>query len=137
MRIELDDNDIREIMEEIVIDTDVYDNPIQPTDKDFKIAMAEVALDRMAKNLKEEYLKDFNNHVLGTYSILNNFARDIVRERSDEIVDKAVELVSERIIEKKKIKDEIPKASEIKTIYKDWENLFSEMVDKAIKKKFS
>lgn len=137
MKIELDDNDIKEIMEEIIIDTDVYDNPIQPTDKDFKVAMAEVAIDRMAENLKKEYLKDFNSNVLGTYSILNNFARDIVKERSDEIVYKAVELVSERILEKKRIKDEMPKASEIKTIYKEWENLFSEMVDKAIKKRFS
>lgn len=129
MKIELDNDDIKEIMNEIY--------PIKPTDKDFKIALVEVAIDRMACDFKKEYLKNFNENIYGIYGMLNKFAYDIAKEHTDEIIDAIVDNVSKKILEKKKIKDEMPKASEIKTIYKEWEDMFKDMVNNAIKKKFS
>ena len=63
-------------------------------------------------------------------------ANFIVKERSDEIVDKVIEQVSRKILAKKSIVNEMPKKTEIANINKEWENYFLELIGKAIAKRF-
>ena len=63
-------------------------------------------------------------------------ANSIVKERSDEIVDKVVERVYLKILAKKAIVNEMPKKTEVANINKEWESYFLELIDKAIAKRF-
>lgn len=60
----------------------------------------------------------------------------IVKERSDEIVDKVIEQVSRKILAKKSIVNAMPKKTEVMNINKEWESYFLELIDKAIAKRF-
>ena len=60
----------------------------------------------------------------------------IVKEHSDEIVNKVIEQVSRKILTKKSIVNEMPKKTEVMNINKEWESYFLELIDKAIAKRF-
>ena len=70
------------------------------------------------------------------YETIRNDAKQIVRIHSNDIVDKVVKRVSDEIMKKKSIVDEMPKKSEVANISKEWENYFIELIDKAIAKRF-
>jgi len=62
--------------------------------------------------------------------------KQLIKDRSDEIVDRVVEIVSDKIAHKKALVDMTPKASEIGKLSKENEKYFCDMIDKAIAKKF-
>ena len=105
-----------------------YDN--QPvTGMDIKKAIVNFAVEKFIDQLYNAHVNDDVRHEIVQQ------ANSIVKERSDEIVDKVVEQVSQKILAKKAIVNEMPKKTEI-AINKEWENYFLKLIDKAIAKRF-
>ena len=100
------------------------------TGKDVKKALANLAVEKFIDQL-------YNNHVDDNVrSAIVQQANFIVKERSDEIVDKVIERVYQKILAKKAIVNEMPKKTEVANINKEWESYFLELIDKAIAKRF-
>ena len=100
------------------------------TPKDFKKAIVEVAIEKFIDKMYDNYVND------KVYSTIKNDAKEIVKNHSKEIIDKVIARVSDEILKKKAIVNEVPKKSEITNINKEWENYFVELIDKAIAKRF-
>lgn len=98
--------------------------------KDFKEIIVEVAIQKFIDNMYNDYVND------RVYSTIKDDAKEIVKNHSKQIIDEVVDRVSNEIIKKKTIIDEMPKKSEITTINNEWENYFVELIDKAIAKRF-
>ena len=79
--------------------------------------------------------KKCENYCGATHTIRND-AKEIVKVHSNEIVDRVVDEVSDEIIRKKSIVNEMPKKSEVANINKEWQDYFMELIDKAIAKRF-
>lgn len=81
--------------------------------------------------------KLYDNYMYGdVYGTIKDHASEVVKNNSKEIIDKAIEKVSEEILRKKAIANEMPRKSELANISKEWENYFIELIDKAIAKRF-
>lgn len=106
-----------------------YDN--QPvTGTDVKQALVNLAVRKFIDQL-------YNDHVDNNVrSEIVQQTNSIVKERSDEIVNKVIEHVSRKILEKKSIVNAMPKKTEVMNINKEWESYFLKMIDKAIAKRF-
>lgn len=106
-----------------------YDN--QPvTGTDIKRALVNFAVEKFIDQL-------YNDHV--NARLRNEIVRQadlIAKEHSDEIVDKVIERVYQKILVKKAIVNEMPKKTEVMNINKEWESYFLELIDKAIAKRF-
>lgn len=100
------------------------------TPKDFKKAIAEVAIEKFIDKMYDNYVND------KVYSTIKDDAKEIVKNHSKEIIDEVIARVSDEILKKKAIANEMPKKSEITNINKEWENYFVELIDKAIAKRF-
>lgn len=100
------------------------------TGKDLKEIIADIAIQKFVEEMYDNYM---NDHVYGT---IRNDAKEIVKNHSKEIVDKVVDKISNEIMRKKAIVNEMPKKSEVTNISKEWENYFVELIDKAIAKRF-
>lgn len=100
------------------------------TPKDFKKAIVEVAIEKFIDKMYDNYVND------KVYSAIKDDAKEIVKTHSKEIIDEVVARVSNEILKKKAIANEMPKKSEITNINKEWENYFVELIDKAIAKRF-
>lgn len=100
------------------------------TPKDFKEAIVEVAIQKFTEQMYSDYVND------RVYSTIKDDAREMVKSHSKEIIDEVINRVTNEIIKKKTIVNEIPKKSEITNINKEWENYFVELIDKAIAKRF-
>ena len=100
------------------------------TPKDFKKAIVEVAIEKFIDKMYDNYVND------KVYSTIKDDAKEIVKNHSKEIIDEVVARVSNEILKKKAIVNEVPKKSEITNINKEWENYFVELIDKAIAKRF-
>lgn len=100
------------------------------TPKDFKKAIVEVAIEKFIDKMYDNYVND------KVYSAIKDDAKEIVKTHSKEIIDEVVARVSNEILKKKAIVNEVPKKSEITNINKEWENYFVELIDKAIAKRF-
>nr|DAH39625.1 MAG TPA: hypothetical protein [Caudoviricetes sp.] len=100
------------------------------TGKDVKQAIADMAIEKFIDQLYNNYIHDEVYH-----SIVND-TQAIIKERSDEIIDKVIEQVSKKILAKKAIVNEMPKKTEVANINKEWEQYFIELIDKAIAKRF-
>ena len=100
------------------------------TPKDFKKAIVEVAIEKFIDKMYDNYVND------KVYSTIKDDAKEIVKNHSKEIIDEVVARVSNEILKKKAIANEMPKKSEIMNINKEWENYFVELIDKAIAKRF-
>ena len=100
------------------------------TPKDFKKAIVEVAIEKFIDKMYDNYVND------KVYSAIKDDAKEIVKTHSKEIIDEVVARVSNEILKKKAIVNEMPKKSEITNINKEWENYFVELIDKAIAKRF-
>ena len=98
--------------------------------KDFKKIIVEVAIQKFIDKMYDDYMND------KVYSTIKDDAKEIVKTHSKEIIDGVINRVSNEIIKKKAIADEMPKKSEITNINKEWENYFVELIDKAIAKRF-
>ena len=100
------------------------------TGKDFKKIIADIAIERFIDNMYDNYIND------EVYDSIKNDAKEIVKAHSRDIVDRVVGKVSDEIIKKKAIVNEMPKKSEVASISKEWEDYFVELIDKAIAKRF-
>lgn len=100
------------------------------TGKDFKKIIANIAIEKFTDRLYDDYMNDT------VYDTIRNDAKEVVRAHSNDIVDKVVDKVSDEIMKKKSIVNEMPKKSDIANINKEWENYFMELIDKAIAKRF-
>lgn len=100
------------------------------TGKDLKERLADIAIERFIDKLYDNYMND------KVYDSVKNNVREVVKTRSDEIVSKVVYGVTNEILKKKSIVNEMPKKSEIANISKEWQDYFIELIDKAIAKRF-
>lgn len=100
------------------------------TPKDLKEAIVEVAIEKFIDKMYDNYVND------NVYSTIKDDAKEIVKNHSREIIDEVIAIVSNEILKKKAIVNEMPKKSEITNINKEWENYFVELIDKAIAKRF-
>lgn len=123
MKIEIEIPDLEEIYCSYYEDEDI-------TGKDLKKIIIDVAIERFIGELYNNYM----NH--NAYDAIKKDAKEVVKTHSKEIVDKVVDNVSEEILKKKSIVNEMPKKSEIANINKEWEKYFIELIDKAIAKRF-
>ena len=100
------------------------------TGKDLKKIVTDIAIEKFVDKMYYDYMND------RVYDAIRNDAKEIVKTRSDDIVDKVVDKVSSEILKKKSIVNEMPKKSEIANISKEWQDYFIELIDKAIAKRF-
>lgn len=125
MKIEIEIPDL----EEIYYDCYEYEDK-EITGKDLKRIIVDAAINHFVGEL-------YNNYMNGrVYDSIREDAKEIVKVHSKEIVDRVVDKVSEEILRKKSIVNEMPKKSEIANISKEWEKYFIELIDKAIAKRF-
>ena len=100
------------------------------TGKDLKEIIADIAIDKFIGEMYNNYMCD------RVYESIRNDAKEIVKIHSNDIVDRVVDKVSDEIMKKKSIVNEMPKKSEVTNISKEWEKYFMELIDKAIAKRF-
>lgn len=100
------------------------------TGKDLKKIIADIAIEKFIDRMYDDYMND------KVYETVRNNAKEITKNHSNEIIDKVVKNVSEEIMKKKSIVNEMPKKSEIANISKEWQDYFIELIDKAIAKRF-
>lgn len=100
------------------------------TGKDLKERLADIAIERFIDKLYDNYMDD------KVYDSIKNNVKEVVKSRSDEIVSKVVYGVTNEILKKKSIVNEMPKKSEIANISKEWQDYFIELIDRAIAKRF-
>ena len=123
MKIEIEIPDLEEIYCSYYEDEEI-------TGKDLKKIIADIAIDKFVGEMYNNYMND------KVYESIRNDAKEIVKIHSNDIVDKVVNKVSDEIMRKKSIVNEMPKKSEVANISKEWENYFVELIDKAIAKRF-
>lgn len=100
------------------------------TGKDLKEAMVDIAIDKFIDRMYNDYMND------RVYDALKNDIKKIISTHANDIVDRVVGIVSDEILKKKSIVNEMPKKSEIANISKEWEEYFVGLIDKAIAKRF-
>lgn len=123
MKVEIEIPDLEEIYCSYYEDEDI-------SVKDFKKIIVDVAISKFIDKMYDDYMND------KVYSNIKDDTKEIVKSHSKEIIDGVIDRVSNEIIKKKAIADEMPKKSEITNINKEWENYFVELIDKAIAKRF-
>lgn len=123
MKIELEIPDFEEIY------YSNYDS-VELTGKDLKKIIADIAIEKFIDKMYDDYMDD------EVYSGVRNDAKEVVKAHSKDIVDRVVNQVSDEILRKRAIVNEMPKKSEVASISKEWENYFMELIDKAIAKRF-
>lgn len=100
------------------------------TGKDLKKIIADIAIEKFIDKMYDDYMNDI------VYETIRNDAKEIVKAHSNDIIDKVVNKVSDEILKKKSIVNEMPKKSEIANISKEWQDYFIELIDKSIAKRF-
>lgn len=100
------------------------------TGKDLKEIIVDIAIEKFIDQMYHDYMND------RVYDALKNDTKDIIKTHTNDIVDRVVSIVSDEIIKKKSIVNEMPKKSEVASISKEWEDYFITLVDKAIAKRF-
>lgn len=126
MKIEIEIPDL----EEIYLPHCSYDDECEINGKDMKKALAEIAIEKMSQNIYNNYIDNKG------YMAIRDSVYSIMKEHSREIVDTVIDRVTQEILQRKAIKNEMPKKSELAEINKDWEKYFTELIDKAIAKRF-
>lgn len=100
------------------------------TGRDLKKIIADIAIEKFVNKMYDDYMND------KVYESIRNDAKEVVKAHSNDIVNKVVDKVSDEIITKRAIINEMPKKSEVVNINKEWEKYFTELIDKAIAKRF-
>lgn len=100
------------------------------TGKDLKEIIVDIAIEKFIDQMYHDYMND------RVYDALKNDTKEIIKTHTNDIVDRVVSIVSDEIIKKKSIVNEMPKKSEVAIISKEWEDYFIALVDKAIAKRF-
>jgi len=126
MKIEFDLSDLKDIYcdtSEHLYETVSVNN--------IKKAVMEAAVDNFTHKLHLEFCDR------DSYLTIENEVKAIVRENKEKIIDRAIERIAESVLKRKEIVNQMPKKSELNSINKEWESYFIELIDKAIKRKFS
>ena len=123
MKIEIEIPDLEEIY------CSYYEDD-QITGRDLKKIIVDIAIEKFIDKMYDDYMID------RVYTTIKDDAKEIVKAHSNDIVDKVVDKVSNEILRKKSIVNEMPKKSEIANISKEWQDYFIELIDKAIAKRF-
>ena len=123
MKIEIEIPDLEEIY------YSYYEND-EITGKDLKRVIADIAIEKFIDKMYNDYMDD------KVYDSIRIDAKEIVKTHTNDIIDKVVNKVSDEIMRKKSIVNEMPKKSEVADISKEWESYFIELIDKAIAKRF-
>lgn len=97
---------------------------------DFKNAVKEAAIYSVAETIFSSVTAD------SYYSDCSQAIKQLIKDRSGEIVDRVVERVAENIARKKAVLELTPKASQLAAIDRDNIAYFETMIDKAIAKRF-
>ena len=122
MKIEIEIPDLEEIYCS-------YYEGYEVTGKELKKIIADIAIEKFIDRIYCDYMGS-------AYDSIGNDVKEFVKSHSNDIVNRVVDKVSDEIIKKKAIVDEMPKKSEVANISKEWENYFLELIDKAIAKRF-
>lgn len=69
-------------------------------------------------------------------SALKNNNDTILKENQDKIIQTVIDNVEKKVLAKKRIKDEMPKAAAISALNKENEGYFMTLIDRAIAKRF-
>lgn len=123
MKIEIEIPDLEEIY------CSYYEDD-QITGKDLKKIIANIAIEKFIDKMYNDYMND------RVYETVKNDAKEFIKTHSNDIINKVVDRVSDEVIKKKSIVNEMPKKSEIANISKEWQDYFIELIDKAIAKRF-
>ena len=123
MKIEIEIPDLEEIY------CSCYEDDVV-TGKDLKKIIADIAIEKFIDKMYDNYMQD------SVYEAIRDDAKGVIKAHSNDIIDKVVAKVSDEIIKKKSIVNEMPKKSEIANISKEWEDYFITLIDKAIAKRF-
>ena len=123
MKIEIEIPDLEEIYCSRYEDDEI-------TGKDLKEIIANIAIEKFIFEMYNNYMDDL------VYTTIKDDAKEIVKAHSNDIVDRVVNKVSNEIMRKKTIVNEMPKKSEVANINKEWEKYFMDLIDKAIAKRF-
>ena len=123
MKIEIELPDLEELY------CNSYDTE-ELTGKDIKQIIADIAIEKFIDKMYDDYMND------KVYHSISDEAKEIVKTHSNDIVNKVVDKVSNEIMKKKSIVNEMPKKSEIANINKEWQEYFLDLIDKAIAKRF-
>ena len=116
MKIEIEIPDLEEIY------CSYYEDD-QITGKDFKKIIVDIAIEKFIDQMYDNYVND------KTYYSIRDDVKAIVKDHSNEIIDKVVNKVSDEILKKKSIVNEMPKKSEIANISKEWQDYFMDNED--------
>ena len=100
------------------------------TNKEISEKIISLAIEKCIDRMYDDYVCD------NAYSTIKNDAKEVVKNHSKEIINTVIDRVSDEILRKKAIIDEMPKKSEVAHINKEWESYFIELIDKAIAKRF-
>lgn len=98
--------------------------------QDLKKIIADIAIEKFIDNLYDDYMND------QVYTTIVCHAKELVKTHSQDIIDAVIKNVTQDILKKRSIVNEMPKKSEIANISKEWQNYFMELIDKAIAKRF-
>ena len=123
MKIEIEIPDLEEIY------CSYYEDESVTGDK-LKKAIVDIAIEKFVDRMYDDYM-------CNSYESIRNAAKEIIKNHSSDIINRVIDNVSDEIIKKKSIVNEMPKKSEIANISKEWENYFIELIDKAIAKRFN
>ena len=123
MKIEIEIPDLEEIY------CSYYEDD-QITGKDLKKIIANIAIEKFIYKMYDDYMND------RVYETVKNDAKEFIKTHSNDIINKVINRVSDEVIKKKSIVNEMPKKSEIANISKEWQDYFIELIDKAIAKRF-
>lgn len=111
---------------------DLYDYNIE-NDNDLKNYLMENVVsavsDTVEENLTDLYYKEMQDKI--TYEVAK-----FCHENKQDIIDRIVEKVADKILAQKQIKDQMPKKSEFNAINKEWSDYFTDLINKAIEKRF-
>lgn len=93
-------------------------------------AIVDMAVEKFINQLYDNWHDDI------IYKELKDKTAGIIKTRTEEIVNRVIEMVAAEILRKKSIVSEMPKKSEVANISKEWEQYFVELIDKAIARRF-
>lgn len=96
--------------------------------------LEDIILDRAVSAMVEEL---YNTEISDVWrASISKQIEEIIKNKQNEICEKVIERLSDKIAKKKIIVEQTPKARELSAINKDNEDYFIELIDKAIAKRF-
>ena len=115
---------------------------IEINDTDFEYCNSEADFANMILESVKDTITDIVcTRITSEYknAIKNNVEsniKDILKTDKQCIIDKVTETISNKVLEQKQIKDQMPKKSELNAINKEWSDYFTDLINKAIEKRF-